>query len=121
MNEGNEMGLIDYSELIQQFGSDKINETLVKKFTRVTGTQPHRFLRRGIVFSHRDLDSILTLHETGRPFFIHAGRGPSSPSMHLGHMANFEFAKWLSDVFKQPLLVMLSDGKWLPDVLSLSL
>ena len=117
-NEGNKMALIDYKQLINDFRSEEINQGLLQRFKEATEVEPHRFLRRGIVFSHRDLEKILDLHETGKPFFVHAGRGPSSPSMHLGHVANFEFAKWLSAVFKQPLVILLSDGKRLPDVLS---
>ena len=31
--------------------------------------------------------------------------------MHLGHVAAFHITKWLSDVFKVPLLIMISNGK----------
>jgi tryptophanyl-tRNA synthetase len=50
-------------------------------------------MRRGLVFSHRDLETILDRHEKGQPFFLYTGRGPSSDSMHLGHMVPFTFAK----------------------------
>lgn len=50
---------IDYSKLVEQFGTKLIDEALLERFERVTGHKPHRFLRRQIVFSHRDLETIL--------------------------------------------------------------
>jgi tryptophanyl-tRNA synthetase len=84
---------IDYSKLIEEFGTKKILEEDLKRFEEVTGHKPHRFMRRGIVFSHRDLNLILDRHEKGEPFFLYTGRGPSSESMHIGHTIPFEFTK----------------------------
>jgi len=42
---------------------------------RLTGQKPHYLLRRGIFFSHRDLDWILDNYENGKPFFLYTGRG----------------------------------------------
>jgi tryptophanyl-tRNA synthetase len=61
----------------------------------VTGREPHRFLRRGIVFSHRDLATILDKYERKEPFYLFTGRGPSSDSLHLGHSIPFEFTKYV--------------------------
>ena len=36
-----------------RFGSSKIDKELVNRIERATGQRPHRFLRRGIFFSHR--------------------------------------------------------------------
>ena len=102
---------INYNKLVEQFGTKIINTDLLERFKRVTGHELHRFLRRQIVFSHRDLDLILDMHEKKEPFFIYTGRGPSSDIMHIGHMVPFELTKWLSDVFQVPLVVMLTDGK----------
>jgi tryptophanyl-tRNA synthetase len=41
----------------------------------------------------RELDKILDRFEAGKPFFLYTGRGPSSDSMHLGHMVPFVFTK----------------------------
>lgn len=84
---------IDYGKLISQFGTKHIDENLLQRFEKVTGQKPHRYMRRGIVFSHRDLEIILDRYETGKPFFLYTGRGPSSDSMHIGHMIPFEFTK----------------------------
>jgi tryptophanyl-tRNA synthetase len=41
----------------------------------------------------RDFNSILDRYEQGKPFFLYTGRGPSSDSMHLGHMIPFMVTK----------------------------
>ncbi|KAF7898293.1 hypothetical protein EAF00_004739 [Botryotinia globosa] len=102
---------INYLTLIDEFGTKKIEEADLKRFEEVTGHKPHRFMRRGIVFSHRDLHLMLDRHEKGEPFFMYTGRGPSSDSMHIGHTVPFEFTKWLQDVFDVPLIIMLTDDE----------
>lgn len=89
---------LDYSRLIETFGTHLISPELLERFERVTGHRPHPFLRRGLVFSHRDLDWILSRHEKREPFFLYTGRGPSSDSMHLGHMVPFTFTKYVAMV-----------------------
>ena len=84
---------IDYDKLIDRFGSQRIDKTILERFEKLTGKPPHRLLRRGIVFSHRDLNLILDKYEKGVPFFLYTGRGPSSDSMHVGHSIPFEFTK----------------------------
>ena len=84
---------IDYDKLIDAFGSQRIDQTLLDRFERVTSHKPHRLLRRGMVFSHRDLNLILDKYEKGVPFYLYTGRGPSSDSMHVGHSIPFEFTK----------------------------
>ena len=84
---------IDYDRLIETFGSQRIDKPLLERFEQVTGHRPHRLLRRGMVFSHRDLNLILDKYEKGIPFFLYTGRGPSSDSMHVGHTIPFEFTK----------------------------
>ena len=46
-------GAIDYDRLIEQFGTQPITASLIERFESVTGHKAHRFLRRGIFFSHR--------------------------------------------------------------------
>ncbi|KAJ2001294.1 tryptophan--tRNA ligase [Coemansia sp. S85] len=64
---------IDYDKLIVQFGTRRIDEAMLERFTKVTGHAPHLFLRRGIFFSHRELDVILDRHEQGKPFYLYTG------------------------------------------------
>lgn len=84
---------INYLTLIEEFGTKQILDEDLTRFEKVTGKKPHRFMRRGIVFSHRDLNLILDRYESGQPFFLYTGRGPSSDSMHIGHTVPFEFTK----------------------------
>lgn len=84
---------VDYDKLIRDFGSKKISPELVKRVEQVTGKKAHTFLRRGIFFSHRDLEWILDEYEKGRGFYLYTGRGPSSESMHMGHLIPFLFTK----------------------------
>jgi tryptophanyl-tRNA synthetase len=53
--DGQELG-INYDKLIEQFGTRRIDEELLKRFKEVTGHEPHRLLRRGMFFSHRRVD-----------------------------------------------------------------
>lgn len=85
---------VDYNKLTQKFGATPISKELLDRFERVTGRKAHRFLRRGIVFTHRELDLILDRYERGQPFYLYTGRGPSSDSMHVGHVVPFEFTKY---------------------------
>ncbi|ERL90416.1 tryptophan--tRNA ligase, cytoplasmic [Dendroctonus ponderosae] len=102
---------VDYDKLIQRFGSSKIDEELLTRFEKVTGKPVHHLLRRGFFFSHRDMHSILTRYEQGKPFYLYTGRGPSSSSMHLGHLIPFTLCKWLQDVFNCPLVIQLTDDE----------
>jgi tryptophanyl-tRNA synthetase len=97
-------------KLVADFGTRLIDEALLERFERVVGVKPHHYLRRGIVFSHRDLGLILDRYEKKEPFFLYTGRGPSSDSMHIGHVVPFTLTKWLSDVLDAPLVIMLTDG-----------
>ncbi|KAG5985783.1 tryptophan--tRNA ligase [Claviceps pusilla] len=102
---------IDYRKLIDEFGTSSIDEALLQRWEKVTGVKPHRFMRRGIFFSHRDLHMILDRYEKNEPFFLYTGRGPSSDSMHIGHTQVFDFVKWLQETLDVPLIVMLTDDE----------
>ncbi|KAH8664229.1 hypothetical protein BX600DRAFT_464049 [Xylariales sp. PMI_506] len=102
---------IDYTKLVEEFGTKLISQELLDRFEKLTGHKPHRFLRRKIVFSERDFSLILDRYEKGEPFFLYTGRGPSSDSMHIGHTQIFDFCKWLQDVFDVPLIIMLTDDE----------
>ncbi|KAI8627635.1 hypothetical protein F5Y19DRAFT_160511 [Xylariaceae sp. FL1651] len=111
IGEDGKVKAIDYKKLVEEFGTKLIDQELLDRFERVTGHKPHRFMRRQIVFSQRDLEVILDRYEKGEPFFLYTGRGPSSDSMHIGHTQIFDFCKWLQDVFDVPLIIMLTDDE----------
>eukprot|EP00299_Pterocystis_sp_00344_P013728 c6757_g1_i1.p1 GENE.c6757_g1_i1~~c6757_g1_i1.p1 ORF type:complete len:428 (-),score=114.53 c6757_g1_i1:12-1241(-) len=102
---------IDYDKLIRDFGCSSINEDLLARMERVTGKPLHPWLRRGMFFSHRDLNFILDLVEKGQRFYLYTGRGPSSEALHLGHLIPFMFTKWLQETFNVPLVIQLTDDE----------
>lgn len=57
------------------------------------------------------MHTILDMYEQGKPFYLYTGRGPSSESMHLGHLIPFMFCKWLQDTFQVPLVIQLTDDE----------
>lgn len=97
--------------ILERFGSQAIDKALLDRFEKLTGKPVHHFLRRGIFFSHRDFHLILNEFEAGRKFYLYTGRGPSSHSMHLGHLIPFMVCKWLQDVFDVPLVIQLTDDE----------
>jgi len=60
------------------------------------------------------LELILDAYESGEPFYLYTGRGPSSEALHFGHLIPFIFTKYLQDAFNVPLVVqMTGDEKFL--------
>lgn len=104
-------GVIDYDKLISQFGSRHISPELLARFEALTGEEPHLFLRRGIFFSHRDLESLLDRYEAGNKFYLYTGRGPSSTALHLGHLVPFIFTAYLQKAFDVPCVIQLTDDE----------
>lgn len=102
---------IDYDKLMSQFGCQPLSAELIERFEKVTGHKAHVLMRRGMFYCQRDLATILDLHEQGKPFYLYTGRGPSSESMHLGHMIPFVFCKYLQDVFDCNLVIQMTDDE----------
>ena len=103
-------GAINYDRLIVKFGSQAIDSSLLERIERVIGRKPHRFLRRGLFFSHRDLHQLLDLYEKGEKFYLYTGRGPSSEALHLGHAIPFHFTKvfhYFLDIFLSLFLIFI--------------
>ena len=102
-------GDIDYDKLIKQFGTQKISNEILTKLQKITG-EDHFMLRRGVFFSHRDLNLILNNYEKGNEFFLYTGRGPSGHT-HIGHLVPWVFAKWLQDKFNVNMYFQLTDDE----------
>ena len=102
-------GDIDYDKLIKQFGTQKISNEILTKLQKITG-EDHFMLRRGVFFSHRDLNLILDNYEKGKEFFLYTGRGPSGHT-HIGHLVPWVFAKWLQDKFNVNMYFQLTDDE----------
>ncbi|KID82762.1 tryptophanyl-tRNA synthetase [Metarhizium guizhouense ARSEF 977] len=98
-----------HDDFIETSHAQRVDQQLLDRFTQLTGRKPHRYLRRGIVFAHRDLHLILDRYESGLPIYLFTGRGPSSDSLHLGHSIPFEFTQWLQETLGAKLILMLTD------------
>jgi tryptophanyl-tRNA synthetase len=101
-------GDVDYDELVDRFGTKKIDGGLVDRFGRHGPV--HIMLRRGIFYSHRDLDWVLDQYDKGTGFTLYTGRGPSGP-IHIGHTMPWMFTKYLQDTFKARLWFQLTDDE----------
>ncbi|KAL0238774.1 hypothetical protein PCE1_004466 [Barthelona sp. PCE] len=104
-------GEVDYDKLVKQFGSELITEEIIERLEALTGRKAHPWIRRGLFFSHRDLSDILDAYERGEPFYLYTGRGPSSSSLHLGHMIPMLMTQWLQEVFNVPLTTQITDDE----------
>jgi len=102
-------GKIDYERLIREFGTQPLTEELLKKLEKHTG-ELHLQIRRGLFFSHRDLDTVLDLYEKGTKFVLYTGRGPSGP-VHIGHLVPWIFTKHLQDKFNTRLYFQMTDDE----------
>ena len=103
------MASIDYNHLITQFGCQKFTKAHEERLAEHVA--PHRLIRRGLLFAHRDAESFLKCISEKAPFFLYTGRGPSSKSMHLGHSIPFILCKYLQEAFKVPLVVQITDDE----------
>jgi len=79
----------DYSRIIEQFGLSNMNNLSIPN--------PSHLHRRGIIFSHRDLDVVLDAQKTGEQFGVLTGLMPSG-RMHLGHSMVIEQVKWFQEL-----------------------
>ena len=104
-------GNVKYDKLVQEFGTQLIDDELIKRFEKVTKKPAHPWIKRGLFFCHRDLNLILDAYEKGEEIFLYTGRGPTSDALHLGHLIPFMFTKWLQDVFNCYLVIQLSDDE----------
>ena len=104
-------GKVKYDKLVEEFGTQLINDELIKRFEQVTKREAHPWLKRGLFFCHRDLNKILDAYEKGEQIFLYTGRGPTSDALHVGHLIPFMFTQWLQEVFDCYLVIQLSDDE----------
>ena len=102
-------GDINYSKLIEKFGTYTIGDTLLEKIKSFTG-EIHPFLKNKYFFSHRDLDVVLDEYSRGNRFYLYTGRGPSG-LVHLGHLMPWLFTKYLQEKFDVKLIFQLTDDE----------
>jgi tryptophanyl-tRNA synthetase len=102
-------GNVDYNKLTALFGTQPIDDAILARFKRLTGSIP-LMLRRQVFFSHRDLNWILDRYEAGEKFVLYTGRGPSGHT-HLGHLMPWIFTKYLQDAFHADLYFQMTDDE----------
>ncbi len=81
----------DYGKLMKQFGIQDFKPLLSKM------PNPHLLMRRGVVFGHRDLESIISAHKKRQPFAMMTGLMPSG-KFHLGHKATADQMIYYQDI-----------------------
>ncbi|HKM13435.1 MAG TPA: tryptophan--tRNA ligase [Candidatus Methanomethylophilaceae archaeon] len=101
-------GDIDYELLQERFGTTSIDGALLKRLEGYG--EIHPMLRRGIFYSHRDVNSLLDEYDKGNKFVLYTGRGPSG-NTHLGHIMPWVFNKWIQDVFDVEMLFQMTDDE----------
>ncbi len=102
-------GDIDYEDLVERFGTSRVDDKLKKRIEKIAG-DVHFMLRRNIFYSHRDMKWILDEYEKGNKFALYTGRGPSGHT-HVGHLMPWIFAKWIQDRFDVDLYFQLTDDE----------
>ncbi|KAJ9470378.1 Tryptophan--tRNA ligase [Diplonema papillatum] len=124
---GSKSSPLKYDSIMQQFGSQPLTPEVLGSFAAAMrlhrsrtagpggqGAPPpplHRFLRRGIAFTHRGLENVSETVGKDRRFYLYTGRGPSDKTMHLGHAVPFLLTKYLQDAFGAPLVVQMTDDE----------
>lgn len=117
----------DYSRVVDQFKSQQIGDAEARaqlleriassvQSSSASSSSPSssfltHFIRRGIVFSHRDFDHFLDEFTKGRASYLYTGRGPSANSMHIGHLLPFYLCNSLQETFKVPLVIQITDDE----------
>ncbi len=79
---------VDYDKLVNQFG--------IQEFSKLTVENPHRLMKRGVIFGHRDFDKINDLINKKEDFAVVGGMMPSG-QMHIGHKMVVDQLKWYQD------------------------
>src|SRR5438128_789406 len=110
---------IDYDRLINDFGCQKIDEEIIKLLEQIIekrgfSDRKEKYLyyfTRGIFFSHCDFKDLLINYLKGQTFYIYTGRGPSSESMHIGHLIPFRMTQLLQELFDVQVVIQLTDDE----------
>ncbi len=77
----------NYSKLFDEFGISRFDDLLGKI------PNPHRYMRRHVIFGHRSYETVLEAMLSGKPFAALSGFMPSGKA-HLGHKMVMEEIIW---------------------------
>ncbi len=103
-------GKVDYEKIMTKFGTEPIDQKILKQLSDLTSGDIHFMLRRGIFFTHRDLGWLLNRKKAGENFYLYTGRGPSDHT-HIGHLVPWVFTKWLQEKFHAKLIFQITDDE----------
>lgn len=110
---------VDYQKIIDTFNCSPMTDELLEKVAKLSHDgKVNHFLERKIIFAHRDFDKLVEecLQQGENDFYLYTGRGPSSNSLHIGHLIPFVVTKHLQDMFDVPVVIQLTDDeKYLQD------
>ena len=118
-NEVKSDKIIDYDRLINDFGCQRIDNEIIQLLEKIIenrglSSQRHKYMShftRGIFFSHRDFKTLLVDYIAGKQFYLYTGRGPSSYSMHIGHLVPFQMTQLLQELFDVQVVIQLTDDE----------
>ncbi|AAM03625.1 TPA: tryptophan--tRNA ligase [Methanosarcina acetivorans] len=79
--------ITDYSKLFEEFGISPFENVLPEI------PSPHMYMRRKVIFGHRDYEQIAEAMRTGAPFSVMDGFMPSG-KVHLGHKMVMDQIVW---------------------------
>lgn len=79
--------ITDYSKLFEEFGISPFENVLPEI------PSPHMYMRRKVIFGHRDYEQIAEAMRTGAPFSVMDGFMPSG-KIHLGHKMVMDQIVW---------------------------
>ena len=79
--------ITDYSKLFEEFGISPFENVLSEI------PSPHKYMRRKVIFGHRDYEQIAEAMRTGAPFSVMDGFMPSG-KVHLGHKMVMDQIVW---------------------------
>ncbi|MDR0372808.1 MAG: tryptophan--tRNA ligase [Nitrososphaerota archaeon] len=102
-------GKVNYERLIKEFGTQPLTPQLLSRMEKYTD-KLHLQLERKIFFSHRDLDTVFDLYDSGTKFVLYTGRGPSGP-VHIGHLVPWIFTLHIQQKFKTRLYFQITDDE----------
>jgi len=81
---------VDYDKLVNQFGIQKFSDLIDDV------ENPHRLMKRGVIFGHRNFDKVNNLINKKEDFAVVGGMMPSG-QMHIGHKMVVDQLKWYQD------------------------
>ncbi|MDV0446449.1 hypothetical protein MsAg5_02860 [Methanosarcinaceae archaeon Ag5] len=78
---------LDYSKLFDEFGISPFADVLPQI------KNPHKFMRRGVIFGHRDFESIVSALNDKKPYVVLDGFMPTGKA-HFGHKMVMDQIVW---------------------------